>query len=118
MRRGVSVTAHACDAAESEGRTRIVIARVWQRRSDTGSMTMQTPGVDRQSQRHLAIRQVIGRHVPHLSARIPVDRGFKPIAVLLKQVSSATPAGADEEAKVFASVQWSRRIVTLIAHPD
>ena len=107
--RSVPMARLAGDAAESERGVGVMVACVRQRRGHPGRMAVQASGIDRQGQGHLAVGEMIGRHVPQSLFGIPVDRRFEPVALLLKQVGAPPFSGSDEVQEFLLAAQTIER---------
>src|ERR1035438_274907 len=80
-------------------------------------MTMETPWIDGESQRHLPRSQKVGRHVPHLFLGVPVDGCLEPITLLLEEVGPAPSSRTQKVAQLPASFQCTPWIIALVVEP-
>jgi hypothetical protein len=90
-----------------------------ERRLHTTGVTMETASVYLESERHFARVHRFWVHIPHALLGIPVHRALKPIAVLLKQIGTASLAGTDEISEFLFSLEslLPRCIGPVIAQP-
>src|ERR1035438_1395897 len=113
----ISVAGGTCDPSRCEGLVRIVVARIRQRCCHPRCMTMETPWIDGESQRHLPRSQKVGRHVPHLFLGVPVDGCLEPITLLLEEVGPAPSSRTQKVAQLPASFQCTPWIIALVVEP-
>jgi hypothetical protein len=79
------------------------------RRLHAGRVTMETASVDLEGERHFPRVDRFWVHIPYVLLAIPVHRALKPIAVLLKQIGTASLPGADEISQLLFSLEESLR---------
>ena len=100
--------AMACCAGDSpvgEWRAGVVIAGVGKGRCDCGGMTVEAAWINGEGEGHFACGEIVGRHIPDLFLFVPVDGGFKPVALLLEKVGSPTFAGTEEVDELLAATE-------------
>ena len=99
----VAVARCAGNPAFSERLAGEMVPSVRQIRHRSRRMAPQAAWINREGERHCRRIQIVGCHIPQLLFRIPVDRGLKPIALLLEQVSTSAPSRAEKIAQLLLS---------------
>src|SRR5579859_688227 len=102
--RGISMTGLASDTAVEEWpRSEMIVGA--KGRLHAGGVTVKATSIDLEGEWHFRRVDGFWVHIPHALLAIPVHRAFEPIAVLLKQVSAASLAGAHEIAEFLLSLE-------------